>query len=107
MQNATPIDVVLMHFPRSVAAAIGNAYIQSTGQCLGGSHQSIWPHCAVAANISAAARVQVAGIMSAVSFNELLPRALSYDKTGRATYYGVMSGMAFMAASLVLLSLWE
>lgn len=45
--------------------------------------------------------------MTAVSFNELLPRALSYDKTGRATYYGVMSGMAFMAASLVLLSLWD
>jgi zinc transporter ZupT len=107
VQNATPIDVVLMHFPRSVAAAIGNAYTQSMEQCFGASHRSIWPYCAVAADTIAATRVQVAGIMSTVSFSELLPRALSYDKTGRATYYGVMSGMAFMAASLVLLSLWD
>jgi zinc transporter ZupT len=51
--------------------------------------------------------VQVAGIMTAVSFNELLPRALSYDKGGRVVYLGVMIGMAFMAVSLVLLALWE
>jgi zinc transporter ZupT len=51
--------------------------------------------------------VQVAGIMTAVSFNELLPRALSYDKEGRIVYRGVICGMAFMAASLVLLALWD
>lgn len=34
-----------------------DTYIQSMGQCLGGSHQSIWPYCAVAADTIAAACV--------------------------------------------------
>jgi zinc transporter ZupT len=45
--------------------------------------------------------------MTAVSFHELLPRALSYDKGGRVVYRGVIAGMAFMSMSLVLLALWE
>lgn len=45
--------------------------------------------------------------MTAVSFSELLPRAMSYDETGNWTYYGIFTGIAFMAVSLVLLALLE
>ncbi|KAI8464890.1 MAG: Zinc/iron permease [Monoraphidium minutum] len=50
----------------------------------------------------------VAGVMTSVAFGELIPRALAYDRRrGRFTYWGIMAGIAVMAASIVLLGLWE
>lgn len=49
----------------------------------------------------------VAGVMTGIAIQELLPRALACDPTNRYTTVGVFSGMAIMAFSLVLLSLWE
>src|SRR5699024_1165182 len=45
----------------------------------------------------------VAGIMVFISLDELLPAAKKYDET-HLSIYGVIAGMAIMAASLILLS---
>jgi zinc transporter, ZIP family len=46
----------------------------------------------------------VAGIMVYISIDSLLPAARQYDR-GQLTIYGVIAGMAVMAASLILFSL--
>jgi zinc transporter ZupT len=92
------LDLCSAHKAAAAAAAVAQ---------LGTMKQLFMTNADLGAHVAAAAAVQVAGIMTSVSFNELLPRALSYDRTGRVTYYGVMTGMLFMAVSLVLLALWD
>lgn len=50
--------------------------------------------------------------MTSAAFSELIPRALAYDRNkgrsmGGCTYWGIMAGIGVMAASIVLLGLWE
>lgn len=45
----------------------------------------------------------VAGIMVFISLDELIPQAKRYDEDGHMSMYGVISGMAVMALSLLLM----
>jgi ZIP family zinc transporter len=46
----------------------------------------------------------VAGIMVYIAIDSLLPAARQYDR-GQLAIYGVIAGMAVMAASLILFSI--
>ena len=45
----------------------------------------------------------VAGIMTGITFQELIPRSMQYDPSNRWTINGLFAGMAIMAVSLVMM----
>jgi ZIP family zinc transporter len=48
----------------------------------------------------------IAGIMTGITFRELLPRAMQYDPSNRWTTNGIFAGMAIMAVSWTMMEAW-
>ena len=48
----------------------------------------------------------VAGIMTGITFRELLPRSMQYDPSNRWTTHGIFAGMAIMAVSWTMMEAW-